>query len=334
MNDNKIQLAANAKRKRRRWLPLIRPTLLLLTTVILFTYVSFAWMRREWTPYVEQSNITIATGGSLVFEFEGESGASTGKSINEILGLTQEFVLKPVSSQTGGENSFFTLDLQHGAGLEKYRHLDVSDYDNDPIKMGIENGYIEFQMMLYSPDAADTIRYVYIHPESHIRFSEGGDAEQADAVKCIRMSVTLNSSNETWIFGPDGVISHSGVNMIYDDTNKRYVMDGVNYYSSYNADNVAQSEIMSVWEGHNVVEPSDHFKEISEFDGGTYDENGILISRDTDQTLFSLTSGDNTTKRWVTVRIWAEGSDPNCTDKISGAQIDLKLKFSSFTITN
>ena len=122
--------------------------------------------------------------------------------------------------------------------------------------------------------------------------------------------------------------------MIYDDTNKRYVMDGVNYYSSYNADNVAQSEIMSVWEGHNVVEPSDHFKEISEFDGGTYDENGILISRDTDQTLFSLTSGDNTTKRWVTVRIWAEGSDPNCTDKISGAQIDLKLKFSSFTITN
>ena len=312
----------------------MRPTLLLLTALILFTYVSFAWLRREWTPYVEQSNITIATGGSLVFEFEGESGASTGKSINEILGLTKEFVLKPVSSQNGGADSFFTLDLQHGAGLETYRHLDVSDYQNDPIKMGIENGYIEFQMMLYSPDSSNTIRYVYIHPESHIRFSEGGEAEQADAIKCIRMSVTLNSSGETWIFGADGVTAHSGVNAVYDDVNQRYVMDGVNYYLNYNGDNVAQSEIMTTWEEYDVVAPSDHFKEISEFDGGEYDENGTLVSRDPSQTLFPLTSGDNTTKRWITVRIWAEGSDPHCTDKISGAQIDLKLKFSSFTVTN
>lgn len=331
--NNKIQPEGNVKRKRIKWLPLVRPTLLLLTTVMLFTYVSFAWLRREWTPYVEQSNITIATGGSLVFEFEGESGASTGKSINEILGLKKDFVLKPVSSQNGNENSFFTLDLQHGAGLETYQHLNVADYNNDPIQMGIENGYIEFQMMLYSPDAADTIRYVYIHPESHIRFSEGGDPEQADAVKCIRMSVTLNGTNETWIFGPDGVTGHSGVNSVADDG--KYIMDGVKYYSTYNSDDVSESEIMSEWMGYKVVEPSDHYKTISDFDGGDYDENGNFINRRTDQTLFSLASGEgNATKKWVTVRIWAEGSDSNCTDKISGAQIDIKLKFSSFTITN
>ena len=87
--------------------------------------------------------------------------------------------------------------------------------------------------------------------------------------------------------------------------------------------------------GYKVVEPSDHYKTISDFDGGDYDENGNFINRRTDQTLFSLASGEgNATKKWVTVRIWAEGSDPNCTDKISGAEIDIKLKFSSFTITN
>ena len=331
--NSKIQPEGNVKRKRIKWLPLVRPTLLLLTTVMLFTYVSFAWLRREWTPYVEQSNITIATGGSLVFEFEGESGASTGKSINEILGLKKDFVLKPVSSQHGNENSFFTLDLQHGAGHETYQHLNVSDYNNDPIQMGIENGYIEFQMMLYSPDAANTIRYVYIHPESHIRFSEGGDPKQADAVKCIRMSVTLNGTDETWIFGPDGVTSHSGVNSVDDDG--KYIMDGVEYYYTYNSEDASKSEIRSEWLGYNVVEPSTNYKTISDFDGGDYDENGNFINRRTDQTLFSLASGkDNATKKWVTVRIWAEGSDPNCTDKISGAQIDIKLKFSSFTITN
>ena len=325
---------SGATKKFGRFLRLVRPVLLLLTTVMLFTYVSFAWLRREWTPFVEQSNITIATGGSLVFEFEGDSGVSTGKSINEILELEKDFVLKPVSSYSGEEKTFFTMDLQKGEGHETYKFLDVSQYNDDGTAMGIENGYIEFQMMLYAPDADGTIRYVYIHPESHIKLSENVDGNPVDAEKCIRMSVTLNSTGETWVFGADSVTSHTGVNPEYDDIAKKYIMDGAPYYKSFDPNDKKSSEVLETYEGKDVVINSNNFKKISDFDGGNYDEDGNLISRNTDEILFTLVSdSNNKNKQWITVRIWAEGTDEMCTDQISGAQIDIKLKFSSFTQT-
>lgn len=330
MKSDQMKNKEKQRRRIHRWLALVRPALLLLTTVILFSYASFSWMRREWTPFIEQSNITIATGGSLVFEFEGGSGVSTGKSINEILGLEKDFVLKPVSSQTGGESSFFSLDLQRGEGNEVYQYLDVSDYE-DSIQMGIENGYIEFQMMLYSPDAEGTIRYVYVHPESHIRLSDV-DGNPTDAEKCIRMSVTLESTAQTWIFGADGVTGHSGINPVMDESSQTYVMDGVPYYADFNAEDKEASTLTEQVGDHQVVVSSENFRSMSDLDGGDYDESGSLITQDTTQTLFALTSGEST-KQWVTVRIWAEGSDPHCTDTISGAEIDLKLKFSSYTQT-
>ena len=61
---------------------MIRPLVTLTVMVMMFTYVSYSWIRREWTPYIEQSNIMITTGGSLMFQFGKEN--TSGKTINDI----------------------------------------------------------------------------------------------------------------------------------------------------------------------------------------------------------------------------------------------------------
>ena len=348
MNNNEQQNAIKGK-KRKAWLAFMRPTLLLLVTVFLFTYVSFAWLRRDWTPFVEQSGITIATGGSLVFQLEGNYNAQTGMSINEILKLQKDFVLKPVSNLLGRSDTFFTLDLQQGEGSEVYKYLNVADYNNDETQMGIENGYIEFQLMLYSPDADGTTRYVYIHPDSYISVAASTDMLQADVVNCIRVSVSL-ADGRTWIFGAEGVTTHEGVNIVKSPTNStQYLMDGVRYYDKYNPEDESKSVVATKYQNNDIVVDYVETQKVgddgtisnvkekvqiysfSDFKGGTY-EDGVMVEQDVEKTMFDMVAGQDT-KQWVTVRVWAEGTHEDCVDLIAGAKIDLKLKFSSFTET-
>ena len=323
--DHHAATDAKTAKTSKKWIRLIRPTLLLLTTTILFVYVSYSWMRREWTPYIEQSGITIATGGSLVFEFEDSATPSTGKSINEVLGLDKDFVLKPVSNLYATPEGFFALDLQRGKGLETYKHLDPASY-KDGSQMGIANGYVEFQMMLLSPDSEQNTakRYVYIHPESKIKFGGGMDTQQ-NVEKCIRIAITHEGTGETWIFGVDGALEHTGVNpkLNADGT---YLMDGVKYYS-------ADGKTPATAVGSESIVQSTAIRKLSDFNGGTYDESGkVMTEKNTEKTLFELLPGGSSTGSWITIRIWAEGTNENCTDIISGAKVDIKLKFSSYTV--
>jgi hypothetical protein len=53
---------------------------------------------------------------------------------------------------------------------------------------------------------------------------------------------------------------------------------------------------------------------------------------DTNKTLFTLDSGSSSKGVTIVVRIWLEGADPKCkTTDILQPEVDLKLKFSSFT---
>ena len=139
-----------------RYFGWIRSACLLLVLVFMLTYVSFAWLRRNWTPYVEENGIKVSTSGSLAFKLVDYDDANVGMSINSILKLGENFVLKPVSNVSGRSEDFFVRNADEGVGKEKYEHLNVQDYvklTNDTLssktysQMGIENGYIEREMI-------------------------------------------------------------------------------------------------------------------------------------------------------------------------------------------
>ena len=326
-NDAKVKLGHHRISK---WFAFVRPTALLLIMVFLFTYVSFAWMRREWTPYVYQEGIKIATSGSLVFELQDapDGTTSTGMNINEILKM-EDFVLKPVSNMNGASDGFFNLNMTSGAGNETYNYLDVKDYGNDYMEMGKENGYIEFKLMLYSP-STDGTRYVYIHPDSKIKISDNTAEEKKSAINCVRVSVTL-ADQRTFIFVPDGVdpSEHMGVNDY--PLQNGFLMDGV-ALSTTQVTPPGESEPVDVVKAPDS--PGVVVGHFSDYIGGTYTD-GLLTAPDTSKALFPLISDgeSGTVEHWITIRVWAEGSHEDCTDEIAAdAEIDLMLRFSSFTV--
>lgn len=337
-----------SKAKPVKWVTFIRPVTLLLIMVLLLTYISYAWLRRSWTPYVEQEGITIATSGSLVFKLEDYSSTTAGMSINDILKLQEDFVLKPVSNRHGNSDGFFTLNLFKGEGNESYQYLDVSKYDDDNTAMGVDNGYIEFKLMLMAPsdpnkeDNVNLLRYIYIHDDSHIKISKGSE-DHSEVVNCIRVSVTLVSTQKTYIFVPevDGdSIVHMGINDGLDEATNDYVSNGVKYYETYvgpNSEGNVETTQVKYKNGktENLVlapnaEVNNHVVNVGEF--GDY--NGLAadgVTYDANKTLFTLDSTSESSE-WIIVRVWAEGTHKDCTEEIAGAQIDLKLKFASFTV--
>ena len=329
-NGNEIK-QPHSRNKKKGWMTIMRPATLLFIMVLLFSYVSYAWMRREWTPYVEQEGITISTSGSLVFQLDNNQGG-TGMSINKILELDDDFVLKPVSNLTGRSEDFFTLNMTGGEGNEKYQHLRPATSGSssaDYTSLGVENGYIEFKMALFSPETNGETRYIYIHPDSHIELNKINP--NSNVINCIRVSITLydqTSAGKTIIFIPDGITAHnvtgyspafhSGVNTKQNE-DKTYVMDTINYYSN------PANKIVATKNGDDyiVIPTQTEVAYLKDYMGG-FDTEPDAGSPSENNTLFTLTDNDQV---WVTIRIWAEGTHPDCTEEIAGAQINLKLKF-------
>ena len=314
--------------KATRW-RLVRPAILLLLTVLLFSYVSYAWLNRQWTPSIKQDGITISTSSSLVFLLD-KGDTTTSMRIDQVLGLDKDFVLRPVSNASGESQDFVTLNMAGEAKDYHYQHITppqtsaVPDYS----QLGIENGYIEFNMALGSVDTAASKQYIYLHHDSRIAFHGDATSELSRVVNCIRISLTIRSGSEsisekTYIFVPDTVATtaHMGVDP---------EMDGVKYFEAGTEDKKA-----TLHEGKPIeVNPPNttvvkHLKDCMA--GRAVDANGEeTFSPTSDNTLFTLeVDPDTSAPVWITVRIWAEGTDANCDDQIAGQQIDLMLKFAA-----
>lgn len=346
--ENKNTEQTVVKKRKKAWLQFIRPAALLLTSVVLFTYVTFAWMRREWTPYVEQEGLKIATGGSLLFELDGTQ--TDGMDIKKILKLNEDMILRPVSNINGQAGNFFTLDMTGGEGNETYKHLNLADYSNNGMQMGIENGYIEFELMLIAPDGEQTERWVYIDQMSKIAFSDSQDqgVVSNDAAKCIRISITTNQG-QTWLFGADEAFAqgaterasasydksipysdqHTGVNPATNEN--KYIADGVRYYEVYDPASGEYRETTKV-EGQDLV--LTQYESVPLISFASKNGKGADGNWDRERALFQLSGGNAASRVSLTVRIWAEGTNKYCNKDISSAKIDLLLKFSSFTIDN
>lgn len=313
------------------WKKAIRPIITIVIMVVLFTYVSYSWIRREWTPYIEQNNIMITTGGSLMFQF-GEENTS-GKTINDILGAEfADFKFNPVSNCTGESYDFFTVNNQGAEGTEYYQYIDPKNHTDSKL-VGLNHGYLEFDFTLYAPeDELNVTRYVYLE-EAYIRDSRENDTDPItkNFAKAIRVSVTFD--DKTIIFADiDGAwetengrqyLSSTAVTNKKDNSDK-FIMDGQKFYKENRDENgnlVERTNWDDTENTDTLILQETTLEHFSNYNGGTN-------KNDHNKALFAISGSDPKT---ITIRVWVEGTDPACAPAIAGGEIDLLLKFSSFT---
>ena len=154
-------------------------------------------------------------------------------------------------------------------------------------------------------------------------------------MNCIRVSITIYdqvNAGKTIVFVPNNISSHetkdgtvtlhSGVNTKQVD--EKYIMDGVDYYS----DPSSKTEAVKNGEDYIVIPWLTDVTTLNTYMGG-FDTNAENGNPTQENTLFALTDSNQV---WVTIRIWAEGTHPDCTEEIAGAQINLKLKFGAVAV--
>ena len=315
-----------------------------LIAIFLLSFTTFSWIKREFSPSIEEDELSIATAGALVFQFGGTGEVTTNKTVNEILGISN-FELKPASNLSGRSGEFFNINYEKDTGFEEFKHLNFTKegYSSE-MALGVANGFavMSFTILAEKASEADVdTRYIYLSSASVIE-----DVNQEDSIdvsKCLRVGLNIEyekaSMNKTYILGvpdatkmgDDGYYYHKAI------TNKQstdgiFDADGTRVYKTFDlASGLGElnTTIRGV-EGGDPLQEKNRMYLLSDFDGGTHDAADNLIEFDESQTLFQLIPGQ---KQRLTICIWIEGEDALCNDAIADLGIKLLLKFESYTVS-
>ena len=328
---------SNNQSKRQKWLKIARSAIMALAFVTVLTYVSYSWIKREWTPNISQEGIKIVAGDSLTFIFEDENSSnveidSTGKTVNELLGM-EDFTLKSVSNFTGESNDFFRLQYStRGERYATFEHIsrieDMGNVDDDDVayrELGKKNGYIEMKFTVKVPETADPTEQkgVFFHEDSVLRNGESTNVEALgfNPALALRVSVTVHD------FFPEGTTARDKTVIFAADGRAGDYHTAVTNQLAQGDKYLADGGTMYIWENN----------------APTHQKNEDLIQTSKEQLLsflartpesgtplFTLRGGES---KEMTVRVWLEGEDENCVNAISGQEIDLMLKFCARKVT-
>ena len=323
-----------------KWSRVIRPMAMSLVLVFLLSYATFAWMKRDWTPTLTQENVKIIAGSSLTFVYVDENSLNNDKTIettpvNNLLGL-ENFAFKSVSNSTGKSDNFFGLTAGSSPLLDTYNYLDRNSdvsseyseaYDNPYTAMGLTNGYIEMRFRV-SLDEGMGAKGIYLHKDSYIKGVEDGvnNAVNDQAARAMRVSVTvhakkdLNEANEETFYDPaPGDLNYIFAKSPYYDSNeplKEYKHTGIT--AVYN-------------EGEGYFADKQHKTDEEKYLAEENDNVRYLDLLNEDSYLFDLNPDEleGGIVKDITVRIWLEGTDKRCTDRIADSALDIVLKFTA-----
>ena len=330
------------ERKRKLRIRIMFSIPLSLIAIFLLSFTTFSWIKREFSPSIEEDELSIATAGALVFQFGGTGEVTTNKTVNEILGVSN-FELKPASNLTGRAGEFFNINYDKDTGNEEFKHLDFNKegYSSE-MALGVANGFAVMSFTIIAEKASEAdvdTRYIYLSSTSII--ADVNEEDSIDVSKCVRVGVNIEYQNATankyyvlgvpdaTKLGEDGNYYHKAI------SNKQTVAgvfdaDGTRVYKNYDlatGKGDLNTTIQGI-EGGDPLQESERMYLLSDFDGGTYDGANNLIEFDESQTLFQLIPGQ---KQRVTICIWIEGEDALCNDAIADLGIKLLLKFESYT---
>jgi len=298
----------NKKSKLGVFTKFMRPIAILLVMIVLLTATTWAWVRREWAPYLAsgENGMSIATTDALVFNMDvndsGDDQLASSKTINAILNV-DHFELKPVSNATGEANAFYKIN--YGNTQEEYSFINIGNGVSN-MEIGKENGYVDITFWVQGSGSTRT-QYVYLHKDSHV--GTPGSLLK-DSEKAIRIAITAGS--QTYLFSAEGNRARDdGEFYPYKAVSKAgpvYVKDGDQL----------------VWNSSCITNlGADAFMTFDQYNG--YDENN---NKDVGKCLFTVSGQERVAIR---VKIWLEGEDELCDEHIISDFIDLMIKFTAYS---
>ena len=295
---------SNAEKKKVNWLRVVPTVAIALVLIILLSYATYAWLKRDWSPEILQSDMRIIAGSGLTFQFEG-GDAIDSANINDLLDL-ETVELRSVSSCSGKSEDFFALEYGlTGDALKKLdpaKHLDadeIADLKNEEGKytlLGKKYGYVDLTFTVSADVNNMSDQSVYLGDSSKIELVDAGAVGAHDPLNAMRVSITVDGVTHVFLPSADGISPvrsiHTGI------TNNR--VDG----RGYTADGISPADAQTVSTDAKIFN--------SFFEGKT--------------ALFTIAPGE---QKKVNVCIWLEGVDDDCQDEVAGSALDLLIEFTA-----
>ena len=295
---------SNAEKKKVNWLRVVPTVAIALALIILLSYATYAWLKRDWSPEILQSDMRIIAGSGLTFQFEG-GDAIDSANINDLLDL-ETVELRSVSSCSGKSEDFFALEYGlTGDALKKLdpaKHLDAEEIaalKNEEGKytlLGKKYGYVDLTFTVSADVNNMSDQSVYLGDSSKIELVDAGAVGAHDPLNAMRVSITVDGVTHVFLPSADGISPvrsiHTGI------TNNR--VDG----RGYTADGISPVGAQTVSTDAKIFN--------SFFEGKT--------------ALFTIAPGE---QKKVNVCIWLEGVDEDCVDEVAGSALDLLVEFTA-----
>ena len=295
---------SNAEKKKVNWLRVVRTVAIALVLIILLSYATYAWLKRDWSPEILQSDMRIIAGSGLTFQFEG-GDAIDSANINDLLDL-ETVELRSVSSCSGKSEDFFALEYGlTGDALKKLdpaKHLDAKEIaalKNEEGKytlLGKKYGYVDLTFTVSADVNNMSDQSVYLGDSSKIELVDAGAVGAHDPLNAMRVSITVDGVTHVFLPSANGI---SPVRSIHTGITNNYV-DG----KGYAADGISPADAQTVSTDAKIFN--------SFFEGKTE--------------LFTIAPGE---QKKVNVCIWLEGVDEDCVDEVAGSALDLLVEFTA-----
>ncbi len=288
------------------------------TLILVASVTTYAWVKREWKPSIGEENLKIETSGALGIRLDDDPGLYNTVGINQFVDI-KTFAFKQVSNCTGKSDDFFTLDYSADLENPKLVHLNVKnvDYNNNYTTMGKQNGYVEFNFLLFG-NSSLTYKDIYIDSESILRYNHKGENTSGDPTQAMRISLTFKDNIQApkhYVLSKDGSF-HEGISNDVDESG-RYICDGEKLKRETDGlINLELNKSFTEDENNKLIRFGYDGENLSKFPN-YYGKDNVL---------FTMVSNSSIA---VTIRIWLEGTDGTCSDAIAGSNFDLKLIFNS-----
>ncbi len=137
--------------------------------VTLFSF-SFSWIKRDWSPVIEQEGITITATSALSLTIDGKSTSE----IRLVDALNVGNInLQQVSNATGKTNDFFYLESDGEIENAIIMHVDRSETDGNSFSQ--QYGYVEFKFMITgkSQDGESLRQNIYLKGDTYTTDENG-----------------------------------------------------------------------------------------------------------------------------------------------------------------
>lgn len=294
-------------------------TLSTLWLLFILVVTSFAWISRTWTPTISEDQISISTAGALVISLvsDDEYNSNTAKyntvNLNKLLGddsFVDTFSFKQVSSVDA--KTFHTVDFS--PVLNKKSPV----FTNENVKERYIDITFYLQIQASQDQSLQYSKYIFIHPDSVIEDVTAG----SNASKAIRTALTINDGEPIILCEAGSPDSFKSTNAALTDANGKtlYKVDSKGaVVNDENGNPIYNTEAVN-----SVTARDLHY-----YHGGRTSGTGYDFTVDSQRMLVEVGSG-STTK--VNLKVWLEGGDDYCVERIAGQAIKLVIKFDSMDI--